>query len=134
MLLFSLSTEPNRFLRLTKKVAKFTVGRDRESFPLQICENSIRHIDALLEQYPLTADENGEKLLPTRRIAHSGHASIPFSVQNGVTRKIVVPSMANVSDEFRMFRSNLPIYPYRQLIIDTIDTNQVVVISGETGE
>lgn len=44
----------------------------------------------------------------------------------------IVPPATRYSQANRQ-RKSLPIYAYRQYIIDTIEANQVVVISGDTG-
>lgn len=124
-------SEPNRYLTLTKKKAKPI--KERDSFPLEVEDVSIRNLDALLDQQPLTDHERSNQLMPKHRTVQTHHATLPFSLRNGARRRVPIPSIANETDEFRATRMNLPIYPHRQQILDAIDANQVVVISGETG-
>lgn len=128
------SIEPNRCLTVTKKAPRTQITKECESFPLQISATTVKYIDGLLQQDPLTAQECGEHLLEARQLTASSPASLPFNIHAGAKRKFAVPPLANKFGEFQEFRNNLPIYPHRQQILDAIDANQVLVISGETGE
>lgn len=133
-LLFKCYSEPNRYLTITKKPVRSAETKERESFSLMISDITMKNIEALLEQDPLTPNDCKDQLLTAHRAVQNNHTSLPFSMHRGEKRRIAVPPIVNDTDEFRNFRISLPIHPYRQHILDAIDTHQVVVISGETGE
>lgn len=109
-------------------------AKERNIFTLQLSKTTIENIDALLLQTPLTADETGDDLLLQREIAHSSHESPPVRLNNMAKRRVEVPPKTAKINKFRHFRKKLPIYTYRQQILDAISSNPVIVISGETGE
>lgn len=48
-------------------------------------------------------------------------------------QQIYVPDPITNGSHFFHERANLPIFPYRRKILDTIASNQVVIVVGETG-
>lgn len=44
-----------------------------------------------------------------------------------------IPAATSNANRFKEFRASLPIFAHREEIIETIESNQVVIISGETG-
>lgn len=56
--------------------------------------------------------------------------------RNGKIGQIIpqIPPLVQNDDPTIMeFRMNLPVYKYRQNIIDTLSNNQICIITGETG-
>lgn len=102
---------------------------------LDLCEESIAAISKLLNGNPLTDEEKSTNKLMC--VGENNKASrLPYSFTVGADRskkKWAVPAQVSQNGPFAESRANLPIYEYRDNIIDAIDQNQVVVISGETG-
>lgn len=69
---------------------------------------------------PHIADRNNQKVFPFRFSIGSNDPNVP-------------PYPMNLSDNIVEQRMSLPIFQYRDHIIDVICSNQAVVISGETG-
>lgn len=122
--------EPNRCITLSKKKKSTTQNKDAAS--LTLAPITIENIDSLLNRHPLR-DMEGNHQLTAKKQAND---RLPFNFTigaNNAPRKFTVPEMPRNGGCFRDTRDGLPIYPYRQEILDAIAANQVVVISGETG-
>lgn len=81
-----------------------------------------------LKENPLSESVNTQ-LQSSTHLTKAVQSSFRCTTANNVS--IVVPPAAEnpLADQ----RKSLPIYYYRQHIVDTIDQNQVVIISSETG-
>lgn len=82
---------------------------------------------------PLQPWEESENLLTTFN-PYNDHANVPFNFDGRSRSKPSLPLLPKHIHEFRDIRESLPIFVYRQEILDVIADNQVVVISGETGK
>lgn len=112
---------------------KKAAAKYQESFPLEISPQSLQNIDALLRRNPLKPWETSNNLL-TAFNPHNDQANVPFNFDGRSRSKPSLPLLRKHNHEFRDIRESLPIYVYRQEILDVIAANQVVVISGETGK
>lgn len=93
-----------------------------------LAPNTRKLIQTYLKDNPLTLNE--KKHLQSSTIsANAVNSSYRCTLNN---LSIVVPP-ATCNPQADPQRRSLPIYAYRQHIIETIDQNQVVVISGDTG-
>lgn len=84
-----------------------------------------------LSKYPLRTKEI-EDLHYFAGISNRQTSSNGFRCTIGNQFKLCVPPNRS-NPKFSVGRRNLPIFDYRQKIVDTINSNQVVVISGDTG-
>lgn len=107
-----------------------------DSSRMDLCGESIAAISSLLERDPLTDEEKNASILTTLDKQHNT-PRLPYSFTIGGVRskkKFTIPSkLSNNKNAFTESRANLPIYEYRADILNAVNTNQVVVISGETG-
>lgn len=77
------------------------------------------------------ADEESDISRPTES---ESHAQFPFAFGDSRLKpQLTIPLMTNGSREITAIRQSLPIYEYRDKILATIQQNQVVIISAETG-
>lgn len=121
---------PDRRIVISKD-NDYTHGFDRATFT--ISEQSRNDIVHLLEKKPLSTREHSE-------LEQFDKTNIrpPFECnfrQSGNVNDVTmnVPSHTQSTIEFLKQRQNLPIFPYRSHILDTIRNNQICVISAETG-
>lgn len=124
-------------MTIAKKKPKKSKNTD-EGVPLALSNQSVDLINDLLKKNPLTDEEKNLNMLIENRINPKQGASLPFTstvFPNNNNRKTVfgVPPEPRGSN-YKAMRENLPIFPYRQEILDNINKNQVIVISGETGK
>lgn len=129
-------TGDNRFLTVYKKqMVEMDTPRCDNSSELDLCGESIAAISSLLERDPLTDEEKNASIL-THVDKHQNAPRLPYSFSVGGDRskkKFTIPSNVSNNNTFKVSRANLPIYEHRASILDAINKNQVVVISGETG-
>lgn len=100
-------------------------------FPvLDISDKTLHTLKRFIKNNPLSADELNEILKPYPRNKKS---NFDCSLAQSSNRyRQVIPTI-NVNPNLTEQRRSLPIYNYRQMILDVIETNQVTVISAETG-
>lgn len=84
-----------------------------------------------LKDNPLTWNEK-KNLQSSINSTNEVNSSFSCTLASTNNVSIIVPP-ATQNPQADSQRRSLPIYAYRQHIIDTIDQNQVVVISGDTG-
>lgn len=115
-----------------KKETTPFVPTNEKSIRLALSNDSIEQITQWLELNPLT---DTEKQNTNNRPNHyKTQAHLPFIF--GDTRskpQITVPPKTTKTDHFDEIRRNLPIFNLRNEILEVIEHNQVIVISGETG-
>lgn len=64
----------------------------------------------------------------------NSHAHLPFMFGDSRSKaRVTVPPQPRGNESFHAVRQSLPIFDYRDAILDAIHQHQVVVISGETG-
>lgn len=118
-----------------------TVFKKKEQPPestgcrLSLSGESIAKISQLLERNPLTDDESRANILTTTEREQYTRLPFNFTIGEGHRKqRISVPPKAqNVRSSLKTTRENLPIFSHRKEIVDAINGNSVVVISGETG-
>lgn len=112
--------EPNRQLHL-KKLPKQIASQSIQVYPcdeiMQVLEDFKKKYDSL-ELQP----ENPRSVKRFEKVYGRLQDSDPL-----------VPKLGHVDKEIQIARKNLPIFEKRQEVLDTIDHNQVVIISSETG-
>lgn len=119
------------------------VSRD-STFDLQ--PTSRQMVMSLLNQNPVTEKERRElqnnERLDKNRIHGQGHnfpgQSAELACTTGRLMKVIpqIPpalDLSKVSPHVIQTRENLPIWPLRQQVLSAISSNQVTLISGETG-
>lgn len=115
----SYGKEPIRKLHIKKKSQQLC-NQYIEVFP---CEGAQLHLNEFVNAS-----------IPSPE-AHK--APTTYNVQKVAGRLIhspaVIPNVINVNRDVTGVRQNLPVFEYREKIIETIQNNQVVVISSETG-
>ncbi|XP_069677317.1 3'-5' RNA helicase YTHDC2-like isoform X2 [Periplaneta americana] len=121
----------SRYLTVYKREGSSIVQADAV---FQLVRSSRQHVYTLLHKFPLTNKERQELLPLTERdrILNPEVKDMNKSMgrlNNGIPQ---VPYAAT-NQELLLFRQALPIWPMREDIINLINSNQVVVISGETG-
>ena len=111
---------------------------------LQLSQNSRRHAQKLLTQFPVTNKERQELLPPTDRernapyLANDGRdlSRAMGKLNSGMPQVPPDPPYAPPSlgfDEIQAKRKELPIWNFRREIIQSIQHNQVTLITGDTG-
>ncbi|KAG8185460.1 hypothetical protein JTE90_019719 [Oedothorax gibbosus] len=120
-----------RFLTVYKKEGS-TIVQDDATF--EVGDSSQRHAAALLHKFPLTARERQELLPPTERDRILGQDVREVSRNIGrLGSGIPMVPLRRCENEYTAFRQSLPIWNCQEEIIRTINSHQVVIISGETG-
>lgn len=115
-----------------KNVKPFIPSVGSKSKYMQLKSDTKLQISELLDRDPLTDAE--EQISIIKECNKNSNVHLPFSFGDSRSRtRVTVPPLVQVTPEFKAIRENLPIYQYRNDISTAIKTNQVVVISGETG-
>lgn len=126
-------TGENRFLVVYKKTSTpFVPTVASNATYLRLSDNTV---DKLVELFAHDPVSDAEKENTVFRPAEShSHAHLPFMFGDSRTKaRVTIPPMTHGTDEYRSIRQSLPIFEYRDTILDAIYQHQVVVISGETG-
>lgn len=135
IIFFSLGSK--RFLTISKKKPRERKIKDNGT-PLSLSNQSIDLINELLQKSPLTDEEKNLNTLTHNLNNQNKDTRLPFTYtitsNNGNRKTVIGVPPAPKGNIFKSIRENLPIFPYRQEILDTVDKNQVIVISGETGK
>lgn len=119
--------EPNRFIKLLK-AAQIKEAVNKKSPALELSAITVITLKNFLETQPLEADTAPHHL----KSKDQDNIPLPFSF-GSLKKQLYAPSIEQNEGPFKDTRESLPIYLYRQEILDVIAANQVVVISGETG-
>lgn len=126
----------NRCLTISKQPQKVKKEMGNEPLPLALSEKSVDLLDNLFQRYPVTDVEKNLSIAIHQDESSSTDVKIPFAFNNtpnNIQRRLTIPPECR-NERYKEFRQNLPIFPYRQQILDKIHDNSVLVISGETGE
>lgn len=123
----------NRFLTVFKRTATPFLPTDTSSsIYMKLSDDAAAAINKLLENCPVSDEEKQSTVF--KAIENEQQVRLPYVFGDARSKlRFNVPKMPHVQDEFRTVRETLPIYAYRDEILATINSNQVVVISGETG-
>ena len=121
-----------RFVTVYKE-GKSTFIRDEADLPLD--PRSMSYIQNLLSQNPLLPKERQDLLPPTERSAVLDVSRNELSRSMGKLNSGIaqVPPAVRQDEQIAFHRQNLPIWSKRSDILHCIDSNQVTVITGETG-
>lgn len=124
-------TGDNRQIAVFKKAI---VKSPSQINPLTLQELSRIQMADAIRKFPFTQQE--EWFLQQESVRDSQNASkIHPSGRIHTGQPLVAPEPAYFTNptEIESFRQSLPIYEMRDFIIDTIERNQVILITGETG-
>nr|XP_018900737.1 PREDICTED: probable ATP-dependent RNA helicase YTHDC2 [Bemisia tabaci]XP_018900738.1 PREDICTED: probable ATP-dependent RNA helicase YTHDC2 [Bemisia tabaci] len=133
-----------RFSHLkTKSIGKganrFITVLKREGLPNNLLENNLnlsvpakKQIHDLLRQCPLTLAER-EGLLPLSKRDKSTDGRETSKILGRLSSGIPIVPPLKANPEFIQSRNALPVMAMKDLIMDTINKNQVTIICGETG-
>ncbi|XP_055956156.1 3'-5' RNA helicase YTHDC2 [Patella vulgata] len=122
----------SRCLTIYKKEGNQSSGT---SVTFQLARNSRHQILSLMQRFPLTNKERQELQPKTHKstvneiIKDLNYKTTTGRLNNGVPQ---IPPQRGNSD-LNSFRESLPIQEYQEDIIHTINHNQVVLVSSETG-
>lgn len=112
-------------------VYKPTDNTNIDTITFSLPSNSRELIHNYLKENPLTEIEK-KNLQSGTSPANAVNSSFRCTLTTTYDVLISIPP-ATQNSEAAQQRKSLPIYGYRKHIIDTIDQNQVVIISGDTG-
>ncbi|PNF38747.1 putative ATP-dependent RNA helicase YTHDC2, partial [Cryptotermes secundus] len=121
----------NRYVTVYKREGSSIVQADAV---FQLARSSRQHMYALLLKFPLTNKERQE-LLPLTERDRMLNTEVKDVNKVMGPLGISVPHVPHgaVNQELLPFRQALPIWSVREEIMNLINSNQVVVISGDTG-
>lgn len=97
---------------------------------LQLHIDTVQDIGRFLDGSPVTQAEQDMNI--DQKNSKSTQMAYGFG-DNRARTVLNVPPAIDVAPEFCAVRNNLPIFEYRSSILSAIQSNQVVVVSGETG-
>ncbi|XP_071450252.1 3'-5' RNA helicase YTHDC2-like [Hetaerina americana] len=121
----------NRYLTVYKREGSTIVQADAV---FQLLHTSRQNIYLLLHKYPLTNKERQELLPLTERDRLINTEARDFNKTTGrLTNGVPQVPCLSVSLELLNFRKSLPIWNLKGEIMHSINNNQVIIISGETG-
>lgn len=95
------------------------------------------NISCLLQRNPLTNDERSVKLLTHIEADEANNIAVQDIEPESNTaddQPILIPKSPAADNPYRESREKLPIFSRRQEILDLIEANQVIVLSGATGK
>lgn len=109
------------------------VPTPNETTPLRLSESTIDTISTLVKDEPICNEM--ERCTNFESIeTQSSDSQLPPMYSNTKPRiELKIPPFIKPIDAIKAVRESLPIYEYRDEILDTIGKHQVIVISGETG-
>lgn len=114
-----------------KSFEPFIRNPDGKVTHTRISEESIKNIAKLLAVNPVTNNEKINSVVKEKMAGDEVH--MPFVFGDTRTRlRLTVPPLAR-NTAYDDIRQSLPIYDYRDEILNVIRNHQVCVISGETG-
>lgn len=121
----------NRYLSVYKKEGKMAT---QSAAGLHMVRNSRQQIHSLLQRFPLTSKERQDLLPKTEKcsvneVTKELNKTTIGRLNNGVAQ---IPPKRG-SSELDSFRMTLPVFKYKAEILEAINSNQAVLISGETG-
>ncbi|CAH1253699.1 YTHDC2 [Branchiostoma lanceolatum] len=123
----------NRYLTIFKKDSR-GIGLGTATFSL--CRSARHHTHTLLQRFPITGRERQELMPRTERGIGEGHSrdgnratGLNGRLNNGIQQ---VPPPRTQSD-YDNFRRTLPVAVLQEVIVKTVNENQVVLVAGETG-
>lgn len=121
----------NRYLTVYKREGSTIVQADAV---FQLLQSSRQNVFLLLHKYPLTNKERQELLPLTERDRLINNEARDFNKASGrLTNGVPQVPCSSVSLELLSFRKSLPIWNLKGEIMHSINNNQVIIISGETG-
>lgn len=92
---------------------------------IELSESSTDAISDLLTNHPIGAMQR------ENTIEYEGHVNLELMFHSRI--QITVPP-PNDDSSFQGVRKKLPVYTYRSHILEAINKNQVIIISGKTGK
>lgn len=102
---------------------------------VRLREESVEYIAKLLETDPANEAEKNNTIRRPIDQKRSSDEHVPFTFGDYRTKiRVTIPPPTSGTERFQATRQNLPIYEYRAEILSAINQNQVVVVSGETGQ
>lgn len=98
---------------------------------MRISDDSIKQIARHLAVNPVADNEKINSVIKENVAGGEVHMPFVFGDTRTRLRLTVPPHVRNTA--YHGVRQSLPIYEYREMILDVIRNHQVCVISGETG-
>lgn len=118
-------------------VSRQSFGRKEVTTYLRLADTTRTSIDTLLQRNPLSEGERGSQLLVGVNAEAANEIAVAEeedpSTSSTIDMQLLVPTPAH-DNPHRDVRESLPIFLRRQEILDLINNNQVIVLSGATGE
>lgn len=106
-------------------------------YRLQLCEKSRASVEAFWQRTP-PRDTGDDEMLLVGIDADVANRTAVFDDEAvdrpAVDMQSLIPQSIADDNPYLEGRKKLPIYAHRQEILDLIETNQVIVLSGATGE
>jgi HrpA-like RNA helicase len=126
------SFESQRFLTVSKR----DFGTKDVSQPLlHLSENSQKNLNHLINYLKANNCDNSNRNRFTKFGNNNNNYNNSYKTGRLISVEPNVPQIRNFNarDNYQQFRQQLPIYGYREEIINAIASNRVVIISGDTG-
>jgi HrpA-like RNA helicase len=126
------SFESQRFLTVSKR----DFGTKDVSQPLlHLSENSQKNLNHLINYLKANNCDNSNRNRFTKFGNNNNNYNNSYKTGRLISVEPNVPQIRNFNarDNYLQFRQQLPIYGYREEIINAIASNRVVIISGDTG-
>ncbi|XP_060076466.1 3'-5' RNA helicase YTHDC2-like [Ylistrum balloti] len=120
-----------RFLTVTKKEGCLS---SQSSASFYLARNSRQQILNLLQRYPVSSKERQELKPRVDRnqpndVCKELNKTTIGKLNNGVAQ---VPP-AHCDSDLKSFREGLPVFKHKQKILDALNSNRIILVSGETG-
>lgn len=122
----SFGKDPRRYITVSK-LSKLAVAKTHK-VSFGVCHENVLAISEFLKRYPLKRDKIDYSL----RYAKGLDVTLENNMGQLTYGSPQVP-MCSLNTELLNFRLNLPIWPMRETIMESIVSNQVIIICGETG-
>ncbi|VDI58889.1 ATP-dependent RNA helicase YTHDC2 [Mytilus galloprovincialis] len=121
----------SRYLTVYKKEGSLAT---QSAASLHMVRNSRQQIHSLLQRFPLTSKERQDLLPKTERISVNEvtkelNKTTIGKLNNGVAQ---IPPERGSSD-LDTFRETLPVFKFKTEIMEAMNSNQAILVSGETG-
>lgn len=122
------------YVKISKNQSNQRESIDRSRNPylyntLKLTSTSVKLIQEMLTKYPFT---NYNKEIDLLHVENMNETDV--NILHNKNDTLFVPPQLKRANVFQEIRQKLPSYLYRQEILDTIEANQVVLITGKTGE
>ncbi|CAB3408247.1 unnamed protein product [Caenorhabditis bovis] len=124
----SVGNEPNRRIVISRKTQSFTRAITASTTPIILNESTVDSVNKFIEKYPIS-QKNVHDFI-SQRTANETFSKNRPGIKN---RPLIPPPSKCTNESINVKRRELPSFRYKHRVIDSINRNCVIIVSGGTG-